>query len=172
MCAAPAMPRPALPAVCRPAAACRGSGTGRADHSWDLRELLLIQGHLCFGTAQKCYVFMNDGQIFLVGEGYPVESSVSSVGPQSVVGRIKNEIKAGNPVTWSWRGAGAFKKFAPKKEVLVDKSEGNLSAEQAKRAKAKGEKEDNGGLFGFLSPPKKLSSGKKVAATEDSEDEE
>ena len=101
---------------------------------------MLIQGHVCFGTAQKCYVFMNDGQIFLVGEGYPVESSVSSVGPQSVVGRIKNEIKAGNPVTWSWRGAGAFKKFAPKKEILVDKSEGNLSAEQAKRAKAKGEK--------------------------------
>lgn len=82
---------------------------------------------------------MTNGKEFLIGEGYPKESSVSSVGPQSVVGKIKNEIKSGNPVTWSWRGAGAFKKFAPKK-AEVDKSEGNLSSEVAKREKKAAEK--------------------------------
>jgi hypothetical protein len=124
----------------------------------------------CLRFAQKCYVTMLDGKQFLVGEGYPVESSVSSVGPQSVVGKIKNEIKAGNPVKWSWKGAAAFKKFAPKQEVAVDKAEGNLSAEVAKREK-KGERKEGGGLFGFLpSPPKKLQQAN--VAPGDSEDED
>jgi hypothetical protein len=80
-------------------------------------------------NAQKCFVFQLDGKIYLVVAGYPVESSVSSIGSQSVIGKIKNEIKSGNPVTWSWRGGGAFKKFSPKKQAEVDKAQGNLSAD-------------------------------------------
>jgi len=119
--------------------------------------------------VQKCFVFMVDGSQFLVGKGYPVESNVNSAGPQSVIGKIKNEIKSGNPVTWSWRGAEAFKKFAAQKKVAVDKAEGNLSAERAKREK-KGEKKEGGGLFGFLpAPPKSL---QQRAATVDAQAED
>lgn len=117
---------------------------------------------------------MVDGRELLVSEGYPVESSVNSSGPQSVIGRIKNEIKAGNPVTWSWRGAAAFKKFAPKKAAPVDKAEGNLSAEVAKREKTAGEQEGGGGLFGLSlpSPPKSLQKKAAPAAKEDEDADE
>jgi len=115
---------------------------------------------------EKCFVFMKDGGEYLISEGYPKESSVSSAGPQSVIGKIKNEIKSGNPVTWSWRGADAFKKFA-KKDVKVDKAEGNLSAEVAKRQAEKKE----GGLFGLSlpAPPKSLAQKAQPAAEEDEE---
>ena len=118
-------------------------------------------------------MFMKDGSELLVAEGYPKESSVSSVGPQSVIGKIKNEIKSGNPVTWSWRGAGAFKKFAPKKEVNVDKAEGNLSSEVAKREKQAGGDKKEGGFFGLSlpAPPKSLQP-KASPAPEVEEDDE
>ena len=121
--------------------------------------------------VQKCYVYMVDGRELLVKEGYPVESNVNSSGPQSVIGRIKNEIKAGNPVTWSWRGAAAFKKFAPKKAAPVDKAEGNLSAEVAKREKKEEKKE--GGFFGLSlpAPPKSLQKQAAPAAEEEEEEE-
>ena len=124
--------------------------------------------------CQKCYVYMVDGRELLVGEGYPVESSVNSSGPQSVIGRIKNEIKAGNPVTWSWRGAAAFKKFAPKKVATVDKAEGNLSAEVAKRENKGAEAEGGGKLFGLSlpTPPKSLQRNAVPAAEEEEEEEE
>ena len=61
---------------------------------------------------QRAYVKIG-GQEMLIGEGYPKESSVSSTGPQQVLAKIKNEIKAGNPVTWSWRFAKKFKTPEP-----------------------------------------------------------
>ena len=52
----------------------------------------------------------SEGKQYLIGEGYPKESSFSPQGPLQVVGKIKNEIKAGNPVQWRWKGGSAFKK--------------------------------------------------------------
>ena len=120
---------------------------------------------------QKCFVFMNNGGEYLISEGYPKESSVSSAGPQSVIGKIKNEIKSGNPVTWRWRGGDAFKKFsAAKKDVKVDKAEGNLSAEVAKRETQK----KGGGLFGLSlpAPPKSLAQKAPPPPAVDGDDDE
>eukprot|EP00960_Hanusia_phi_P035081 751474-Hanusia_phi.AAC.2 len=55
-------------------------------------------------------VITTEGKQYLIGEGYPKESSSSPQGPLQVLGKIKNEIKAGNPVQWKWKGGTAFKK--------------------------------------------------------------
>lgn len=60
-------------------------------------------------------------EFVLIKEGWVEESSVSSAGPQQVLGKIKNEIKAGNPVTWEWRFAAGFKK--KKKEAKEETDE-------------------------------------------------
>ena len=147
-----------LPALCIPPHA-------RTPRLCDVRITDMLR------MLQKCFVFMNNGGEYLISEGYPKESSVSSAGPQSVIGKIKNEIKSGNPVTWRWRGGDAFKKFsAAKKDVKVDKAEGNLSAEVAKRETQK----KGGGLFGLSlpAPPKSLAQKAPPPPAVDGDDDE
>lgn len=107
----------------------------------------------------------NKPEFVLIKEGYPTESSVSSAGPQQVLGKIRNEIKAGNPVTWEWRFANTFKK---KKEVEGEGAKKAVTGGEAGAAKSgdanKGEGKDKkaeekkGGSFPFSlpAPPKSL----------------
>eukprot|EP00283_Hemiselmis_rufescens_P002371 CAMPEP_0173426338 /NCGR_PEP_ID=MMETSP1357-20121228/5827_1 /TAXON_ID=77926 /ORGANISM="Hemiselmis rufescens, Strain PCC563" /LENGTH=300 /DNA_ID=CAMNT_0014389977 /DNA_START=23 /DNA_END=925 /DNA_ORIENTATION=- len=86
---------------------------------------------------ERCYVQLDGKKEFvLIGEGYPRESAVSSSGPQQVLAKIKNEIKAGNPVTWSWRFANRFKK-KPAEATAEEDEEEAAPAPQAKEAPKK-----------------------------------
>jgi hypothetical protein len=51
------------------------------------------QNNMC-AKPQRAYVTMNSGKIFLIGEGYPLESSVSPQGPQQVVPHLYINFKS------------------------------------------------------------------------------
>lgn len=123
------------------------------------------------GHTQRAFVQLDGKKEFiLIKEGWVEESSVSSAGPQQVLGKIKNEIKAGNPVTWEWRFAAGFKKKKDEGEgkegagekKAVPAGPGDTSKDDAgvkKDAVGKGPQGGRlGGAFPFSlpAPPKSL----------------
>eukprot|EP00961_Rhodomonas_salina_P298746 3938343-Rhodomonas_salina.1 len=97
---------------------------------------------------QRAYVTIK-GKQFIIGEGYVQESSISSVGPQQILAKIKNEIKAGNPVKWSWRAAAGFKKKAKPAEPVAATGDSAKAAE-GKTSKPGDKKEAS--FFGIKIP--------------------
>mmetsp|Transcript_36362 Transcript_36362/g.113362 ORF Transcript_36362/g.113362 Transcript_36362/m.113362 type:complete len:96 (+) Transcript_36362:69-356(+) len=91
-------------------------------------------------------VVTSEGKQYLIGEGYPKESSFSPQGPLQVVGKIKNEMKAGNPVQWRWKGGSAFKK----------RSSDEQDAKSKENAEAKSKASSQPFKFSLPLPPKNL----------------